>query len=331
MQQRSSFPRPNGRTAAGFKLAAGALLAGVGVLLFPAPPEGEDGEWGRSAEAGTCPKGMVSILDKFCIDQFEGSTVEIDKPRTRSHKPKVLKKHSPYKPVKGLAVMAVSEKGRVPQAHITQEEAAQACFNAGKRLCTDEEWLTACRGKKPTKYPYGDSHEAGRCNDKGVSGFNLLFGPGNNTPPDASAYTLENMNDPRLNQIEGTVAKSGAFSKCKNGFKVFDMVGNLHEWTAAKEGTFRGGYYLDTSINGEGCDYRTTAHDVKYHDYSTGFRCCSGGAEQARLEREAKADKSGGKKGSAEKKVDGKQPKKDGTDGKQAKKAKPKGAKKPKT
>ena len=28
------------------------------------------------------------------------------------------------------------------------------------------------------------------------------------------------------------------------------MVGNLHEWTADSEGTFRGGYYMDTTING---------------------------------------------------------------------------------
>ena len=40
------------------------------------------------------------------------------------------------------------------------------------------------------------------------------------------------------------------------------------------DGTFRGGYYMDTTKNGEGCSYRTTAHDFAYHDYSTGFRCC---------------------------------------------------------
>ena len=37
----------------------------------------------------------------------------------------------------------------------------------------------------------------------------------------------------------------------------------------------RGGYYLDTHINGEGCNYRTVAHPATYHDYSTGFRCCA--------------------------------------------------------
>ena len=52
------------------------------------------------------------------------------------------------------------------------------------------------------------------------------------------------------------------------------MVGNLHEWIEDPRGTFRGGFYLDTRHNGEGCTYATTAHSVKYHDYSTGFRCC---------------------------------------------------------
>jgi hypothetical protein len=36
-----------------------------------------------------------------------------------------------------------------------------------------------------------------------------------------------------------------------------------------------GGFFMDTHLNGEGCDYRTTAHDFSYHDYSTGFRCCA--------------------------------------------------------
>ena len=53
-----------------------------------------------------------------------------------------------------------------------------------------------------------------------------------------------------------------------------DMMGNLQEWTSAPAGTLRGGYYGDTTLNGNGCLYATTAHDTTYWDYSTGFRCC---------------------------------------------------------
>jgi hypothetical protein len=87
------------------------------------------------------------------------------------------------------------------------------------------------------------------------------------------------LNDPGLGQVDGALAKTGEHAECVNGFGVFDMVGNLHEWVAtdpnAVHGTFAGGYYLDTTINGDGCNYRTVAHAHDYHDYSTGFRCCA--------------------------------------------------------
>ena len=43
-------------------------------------------------------------------------------------------------------------------------------------------------------------------------------------------YRAGPMNDPRLNQTPNTVAQTGEFARCTNGFGVFDMVGNLHEW-----------------------------------------------------------------------------------------------------
>lgn len=87
------------------------------------------------------------------------------------------------------------------------------------------------------------------------------------------------LNDPRLGQVEGALSKTGSHDACVNDYGAFDMVGNLHEWVktdpAAAHGTFAGGYYLDTTLNGDGCGYRTTAHAHDYHDYSTGFRCCA--------------------------------------------------------
>lgn len=87
------------------------------------------------------------------------------------------------------------------------------------------------------------------------------------------------LNDPRLGQVDGALAKTGSHEDCTNDFGVLDMMGNIHEWVrtppTAPHGTFCGGYYLDTSINGDGCKYRTRAHAHDYHDYSTGFRCCA--------------------------------------------------------
>lgn len=94
---------------------------------------------------------------------------------------------------------------------------------------------------------------------------------------DPSVWTR--LNDPALGQVEGALAHTGDHAECRNAFDVYDMVGNLHEWVATDaslpHGTFAGGYYLDTTINGDGCRYRTVAHAHDYHDYSTGFRCCA--------------------------------------------------------
>jgi len=98
---------------------------------------------------------------------------------------------------------------------------------------------------------------------------------------DMSVWTK--LNDPALGQVEGALSKTGDHAQCVNGYGVFDMVGNLHEWVATDaslpHGTFAGGYYLDTSQNGDGCNYRTVAHAHDYHDYSTGFRCCAAARE----------------------------------------------------
>ncbi len=248
------------RARAAILVAGAAALLGLGL---PAMSEGE--AQAKGAKGKGCPGGMVSIKGTYCIDAYEASVVEvIGKNKTR--------KHSPYASVAGLKVKAESKRGVVPQAYISRNEADAACKNAGKRLCTDDEWQGACRGKKPTLFPYGNDRKDGYCNDKGVSSFNHYYGPKDGTETPKSAYTWDNMNDPRLNQLPGTLAKTGGFKKCKNGYGVYDMVGNLHEWTTS--GTFRGGYYLDTHINGDGCEYKTTAHGPTYHDYSTGFRCC---------------------------------------------------------
>jgi formylglycine-generating enzyme len=225
-------------------------------------PIGKPKRWGK------CPADMVTIKGAYCIDRYEAYVAELlpgDK----------LRRHSVHEPLdRTKRYKALNRKGRMPQAYISKEQAEQACFNAGKRLCSDSEWVTACKGKKPTAWPYGDDHQPGRCNDAGVSHFIKLFGTDGREPPQ-SVYSWQNLNDPRLNQAKNTCAPAGAFGKCKNSFHVYDMVGNLHEWTAAAGGTFRGGYYLDVKKHGHGCDYKTTAHNPKYHDYSTGFRCCA--------------------------------------------------------
>jgi hypothetical protein len=216
---------------------------------------------------GLCPPDMASINDRYCVDRYEASLVEVLS--NGDERP-----WSPYEAVNGHMVRAVSEPGVVPQGYISEIQAKEACALSGKRLCKPAEWKKACMGPEPTTYGYGQENEPGRCNDSGRSPVVATYGKTSDMG-DRAQWNWEHMNDPSLNQMDDTVAPTGSHEGCTNGFGVYDMVGNLHEWVADPAGTFQGGYYQDTHINGDGCTYRTFAHAAWYHDYSTGFRCCA--------------------------------------------------------
>ena len=55
-----------------------------------------------------------------------------------------------------------------------------------------------------------------------------------------------------------------------------------------------GGFYSTTSELGPGCYYTTVAHEPRYHDYSTGFRCCSSAALPITVPASTKKPKSSG-------------------------------------
>jgi formylglycine-generating enzyme len=166
-------------------------------------------------------------------------------------------------------VRAVSVRWAVPQGYIDGDQAAEACLNAGKRLCTDGEWLRACQGPDAMTYPYGEEREPGVCNDhRGVHPAAEYFGTG-------EAWIFSHIDNACLNQLPESLEPTGARSECVTAEGAFDMMGNLHEWTADPAGTFRGGFYADTEKNGPGCLYATTAHNTQHWDYSTGFRCCA--------------------------------------------------------
>jgi len=204
-----------------------------------------------------CPREMTRV-DGSCVDRFEGTLVEIHDDGTETP-------WSAHEPPNGHRVRAVSRPGVVPQGHISMVEAQRACKASNKRLCRADEWKAACKGPEKTRYPYGDTRVAHACVDTDrTSPMNVLF---------SGEHSGRTMNDPRANQQPNTLAPTAQASQCTNGYGVHDMVGNVHEWT--DDGSFRGGYYLDTKLNGEGCSYRTTAHAPAYYDYSTGFRCCA--------------------------------------------------------
>jgi formylglycine-generating enzyme len=210
---------------------------------------------------GACPAGMVPIA-AFCIDRYEASLIDVTVPAMPIP-------WSPYRNPGSTPVRALSARFAVPQSTISGTQAAIACAAAGKRLCTDSEWLRACRGPDSFTFPYGNTRLPGICNDaRATHPVAQYFG----TP---GPWTLEQLQHPCVNQLPDSLDRAGTNAQCASIEGPFDMMGNLNEWTADPNGTLRGGYYVDTSVNGPGCLYLTTSHDSNYADYSTGFRCCS--------------------------------------------------------
>lgn len=239
-----------------------------------------------------CPEEMVRV-GNYCIDRYEAVLVERADDGSEIAHPA----HDP--PARGVRYEARCKPNVLPQAYICQVDADAACRNAGKRLCSVREWYTACRGSKRQTYPYGPAYQPGRCNSAKPHLLGRWFG--NN----ARAWTYDNFNNPKLDQEPGFLSPTGEYRECTNSFGTFDMVGNLHEWVADRvdseladevhlvdgvraaiarnvgHGIFMGGFFSTTAEQGPGCDFLTLGHEPKYHDYSTGFRCCKN-AEQPR-------------------------------------------------
>jgi len=200
----------------------------------------------------------------------------------------------PPRPDQMTQMVVAARSGVIPQGHMGREQAEIACRNTryGEfrfRLCTTAEWEAACRGPDGEFPTYQDAMVE-RCNTgKFPDEQHLVY----RFYPEPR-WTYRELNDRRINQESGGLALTGAYQRCTNGFGVFDMVGNLQEWTADLRpkgelvmSTLKGDHYMGQGKNFVGCAATNTAHfyiepsDPAYaihkdwKDYSTGVRCCA--------------------------------------------------------
>jgi hypothetical protein len=288
---RAGAEPPLPREHAAFGGAPPASLDPPRPAAAPAPARPPRRVFGKNG----CSADMVRVADRFCVDRFESSMVDATSARPLSPyyppTPKLLRfvaerwtdatdgTNGPFDlafpPVpdwereSGWQPRAVSLRGSVPQGYVSGETARVACANAGKRLCTLDEWTTACRGERGTLYPYGDAYRQGACNVfREDHPARILHG-------NASVNHL----DPRLNLVpldgEPLLRPAGATPQCRSKWgrdAIYDMVGNLDEWVDDPDGTFVGGFYSRSTRSG--CDAKVTTHPATYFDYSLGVRCC---------------------------------------------------------
>jgi hypothetical protein len=212
-------------------------------------------------------KENMSRIGRFCIDRFEIVLEGKDGTRFR---------HNMHPPEHMSGLKAVSLGGMNPQGHLSAPQAGKACENAGKRLCTSDEWEAACKGGD-NSFPYGAVVDGSKCNvDKREPHILDYYFP---EIPHLQR-TGKQFNDPLLLLDPAYQTKAGEKIGCVTASGVFDMDGNMSEWvsdTSSKGnitlGTFRGAPFSGHAH--EGCARKTTTHDARYYDYSLSTRCCS--------------------------------------------------------
>lgn len=161
---------------------------------------------------------------------------------------------------------AIDAEGRalslpnVMPANTTWAQARTACVKAGKRLCTSEEWVTACQGTQAVD----DDKDGDFAND---------YVEGNQFP--YADYFEEGWCRVNEDRIKGRAGATATMSLCHTATGIYDMAGNVEEWIGADQDSARlaGG---DFRVKEKGGCYR--AHDSfgpGHRNHSTGFRCCS--------------------------------------------------------
>jgi len=130
-----------------------------------------------------------------------------------------------------------------PRDMVSHEEAVSLCEQAGKHLCTIDEWQAACRGKDKTRYSYGDSYKQNKCNT--------------NTK---------------------AVKRSGRKEQCRSWWGMYDMNGNLWEWTSSTSKDHPNMFLVAggawNTNNGSQCTESKFSFYPQNQYPSVGFRCC---------------------------------------------------------
>lgn len=225
---------------------------------------GKEGKLGYSVGVDEVPQHTVN-LSAYYIDKYEVSNNKyklfVD---DTGHPSPVDEKDSLFSWNDNLP--PDGQEG-FPVTYVSWYEADEYCRWAGKRLPTESEWEKAARGTDGRQWPWGNDFKDIACNTKYGSGPERIVNVGS-IPEDRSPYG------------------------------VYDMCGNVSEWTASwyqsysgssvvresfgeKYRITRGGSWVMPAIPYSRVSYRANSNIPDYKHRGIGFRCVKDEDEKA--------------------------------------------------
>ena len=168
----------------------------------------------------TCQEGMVYInkLNGFCIDKYEASVWNADGTWNSTSNTSAWSSATATQTAIRNGAYANSTAGVYPWVYVNQTDARLACTRAGKYLCTSEEWLAAANIN-------GQVYNL----PSGADTANKI--PAGSTDGTACVQYEANDCDWADSPGAGDACMTGAHNRCVSAEGVYDMTGNVWEWT----------------------------------------------------------------------------------------------------
>ncbi|HEX4513858.1 MAG TPA: formylglycine-generating enzyme family protein [Polyangiaceae bacterium] len=246
-----------------------AVLAATSGCYFLYDYSGiSDGEGGvmDASPPDACPSGRgpaMVALPGYCIDSTEVTIAQYNDFIDAGPDAAALAAcgSTSFIPVAPAAWPPDASSGNLPVAGIDWCAASAFCAWSGKRLCgkigggsldiaamndpSQSQWFAACSRGGTRAYPYGNSFQAGTCND---------------------------------NTTSNKIAPVESYDACVGGFPgIFDMSGNVAEWEDACDAgacLVRGGEFNNNSNTFFPCGHQVLVVQ-NMTSVDKGIRCCS--------------------------------------------------------